>query len=64
MLTIDRTKRATIEELRHHPWVNLGYSNPPPSCLPDRPALSVDELNEEIIAKLETVGFVRADIIR
>lgn len=66
ILTVDPKKRPTIEEIRHHPWVNKGYSTKPPSSInvgnhirPSTP----DQFDAEILDQMEDYGFQRQTII-
>lgn len=36
MLVVDPANRATLQEIRHHPWMVRGYDRPPDSYIPDR----------------------------
>ncbi|KAJ3037877.1 hypothetical protein HK097_003346, partial [Rhizophlyctis rosea] len=56
MLTVDPEKRATLEEVRHHPWVLDGYpEGPPESLVPKRPE-KVDEPDQMILSKFPMYG--------
>jgi len=35
MLTVDRGKRASLNDVLNHPWVNNGYSQIPKELLPN-----------------------------
>ena len=43
ILVRDPDKRATIEQIRQHPWVSTGYPEPPPQY-PPRKALPLEAL--------------------
>jgi hypothetical protein len=47
-------QRATIDELRVHPWMNDGYDAPPPRYLPDLKDLPrhLEGLRKDIVGKL------------
>lgn len=55
MLEPDSEKRIQLQDLRLHPWVNIGYKNPPPCELPYCPSINVVDLS--IVAKLYYFGF-------
>eukprot|EP01111_Echinosteliopsis_oligospora_P014049 TRINITY_DN5207_c0_g1_i1.p1 TRINITY_DN5207_c0_g1~~TRINITY_DN5207_c0_g1_i1.p1 ORF type:complete len:727 (-),score=182.92 TRINITY_DN5207_c0_g1_i1:43-1914(-) len=55
MLTPDPKRRITIDEMRHHPWVNDGYTTLPQSFLPIRQP--VHEIRADIVEKLNSLGF-------
>lgn len=57
MLEPDPKQRATIAEIRLHPWTNTGYLMPPPSCLPERPRVRITEVDHKILKQLEILGF-------
>eukprot|EP01119_Soliformovum_irregulare_P007523 TRINITY_DN19961_c0_g1_i1.p1 TRINITY_DN19961_c0_g1~~TRINITY_DN19961_c0_g1_i1.p1 ORF type:complete len:408 (+),score=112.46 TRINITY_DN19961_c0_g1_i1:89-1312(+) len=61
MLTVDTQRRATVEEIRHHPWANKGHYAPPPSCTPPRHPLTRDEVDEEIVDQLVGLGYNREE---
>ncbi|KAJ3265561.1 hypothetical protein HK104_006278, partial [Borealophlyctis nickersoniae] len=42
MLTVDPETRATIEQIRNHPWVLEGCDGPPESLVPPRPNKILD----------------------
>ncbi|KAJ3372122.1 protein kinase, AMP-activated, alpha 2 catalytic subunit [Allomyces arbusculus] len=63
MIVVDPKKRATLQEVLDHPWVNDGHTGPPPSHLPDRPAIRiVSKLSPPIVARLVTFGYSQAEI--
>ncbi|KYR02959.1 putative protein serine/threonine kinase [Tieghemostelium lacteum] len=47
--------RATLEELKHHPWTNIDYKKIPKSYLPKREPLH--EIREDIFSHLVSLGF-------
>jgi hypothetical protein len=55
MLDPNPKTRATIAEIRLHPWINEGFVTPPPTCLPEREPIRV--IKKEILSKLESFGF-------
>ncbi|KAJ3081838.1 hypothetical protein HK102_002103 [Quaeritorhiza haematococci] len=57
MLVVDASKRATIEEIRRHPWTNEGYTDYPESFVPPRPIPKEDELDDNVLEKLASYGF-------
>src|SRR5690242_56615 len=63
LLSLDPKKRATIEEVRKHPWVNEGFQGPPPSTLPPRKALTLTEIDNEILVKMKEIGFTVAEVV-
>ena len=54
MLVVDPTKRATMTEVLHHPWMVKGFGAPPENYLPVREPLTLP-LDQEVIANM--VGF-------
>lgn len=63
MLVVDPKRRATVSEIRSHPWVNAGYNEYISSFLAHRPR-TVALPNPESIAELESYGFRREDSAR
>lgn len=63
MLTVDHTQRATLQEVRYHPWMMKGYDKPPDSYLPERKPLSLP-LDEAVIADMSGFDFGDPDAIR
>lgn len=58
LITVDPKKRATLDEVLEHPWVNEGYDRKPYNYLPDRPVLeSLDLLDKSIVARLQAFGY-------
>jgi len=55
MLNPSPRDRITIQEIRTHPWINDGFSEPPPSLLVVRQP--VFEVREEILTQLESLGY-------
>ncbi|KAI9142762.1 kinase-like domain-containing protein [Paraphysoderma sedebokerense] len=64
MLTVEPSLRASLSELKSHPWLNKNYSSPPRSFLPPRNAISLQEgFDKEIIKNMEGFGFGDVDEI-
>ena len=63
MLTVDPKKRATLSEIRHHVWVNQGYSEPMPSYLKPRPVI-VEQANARSLQELVSYGFKEDEAAR
>ncbi len=59
MLTVDPHKRATIEEIRTHPFLTSRLGEIP-SCLPPRSKLSILDYN--IVHNLMDVGYSKGEI--
>jgi len=60
-MVVDPKKRATIEEIRTHPWLSKGYNASPSSCLPTgRDNRNIDH---SIIQKLSDLGFDSQEVI-
>ncbi|EAL66507.1 hypothetical protein DDB_G0281895 [Dictyostelium discoideum AX4] len=55
MIVPNPKDRATIQELKNHPWTNIDYQEIPKSHLPPRDA--VHEIKEDIFAHLISLGF-------
>lgn len=55
MIVPKRKKRATISEIRSHPWVHEGYFGPPPCLLKTRNP--VTEINRKILDQVALIGF-------
>jgi len=66
ILNPDPTKRATIEEIREHPWVNKGYQAKPVSCVPsyDKIVAHKDHIDSGVVNQLEHIGLNHDDIIK
>eukprot|EP00124_Ichthyophonus_hoferi_P002304 Ihof_evm7s151 gene=Ihof_evmTU7s151 len=56
MLMPDPSKRAKMEDVRHHPWMNIGYSSPPADLAIPRSA-AVTQIDETVLAALASYGF-------
>ncbi|KAI9102862.1 kinase-like domain-containing protein [Phlyctochytrium arcticum] len=60
MLTVDPLKRATLEQIRNHPWVCDETSpHPPEALVPERPAQILDP-DPAILAKFPMYGLETA----
>lgn len=62
MLNPKPRERITISEIRKHPWINEGYSTPPPSLLNMRPP--VVEVRDEVLEQLVSLGFKHEEELR
>jgi MAP/microtubule affinity-regulating kinase len=49
------SERATLAQIRMHPWVNEGFTGPPPCLVSEFPP--VVQINEEILTQLLKIGF-------
>jgi hypothetical protein len=58
VLIPDPAKRATLQDIRQHPWVNEGCSGPPPCLVQKFP--NVVEINIEILEQITRIGFDEA----
>nr|KAJ3420469.1 hypothetical protein HK105_005640 [Polyrhizophydium stewartii] len=58
LITVDPKRRATLDEVLAHPWVNEGYDAPPPNYLPQRPILNdPTKLSKDIVNRLQIFGY-------
>ena len=65
LITVDPHKRATLDEVMHHRWVNEGYSHPPSNYMPIRPVIRDEKLlDQDIIKRLSHFGYKREDVIK
>eukprot|EP00732_Lithocolla_globosa_P003556 Lithocolla_globosa_v1_NODE_2903_length_1830_cov_9.584225.p1 type:complete len:595 gc:universal NODE_2903_length_1830_cov_9.584225:31-1815(+) len=62
MITVHPKKRATLEEIKSHVWVNEGYSGPPENLIENRQPIDAANPNQEIVEKLIQFGYTEADI--
>lgn len=62
MLVVDPHQRATLSEVRNHPWMIKGYDKPPDSFLPSRRPLHLP-LDPSIIEEMTGFEFGDADSI-
>lgn len=56
------SERATLAQVRNHPWVNEGFTGPPPCLVSEFPP--VVSINEEILTQLLKIGFENPDGVR
>lgn len=65
MLVVDPMKRASLDQIREHPWIKQS-GEPIPKSVPNfyQTHLSEDDFNEEILDLAVSYGFKREDIIR
>jgi len=56
------TERATLAQIRLHPWVNEGFTGPPPCLVSEFPPVTT--VNEEILIQLLKIGFEGAEDVR
>jgi len=65
LITVDPHKRATLDEVLHHRWVNEGYSHPPSNYMTIRPVIRDEKLlDQDIIKRLSHFGYKREDVIK
>ena len=57
MITVDPKKRATLQEIIDHPWINEGYTAKLDNHLPPRLILHSNELSNDILQRLATFGY-------
>lgn len=62
MLVVDPTKRATLQEVIHHPWMNKGFDFVVPNYMPKRVPLT-HPLNPEIIQAISSFDLGSAGAI-
>lgn len=62
MITVDPRQRATLDEVKHHPWVNEGFESVPESFVPLRSAISLDKINQDVINMLLSFGYKTDDV--
>eukprot|EP00128_Syssomonas_multiformis_P001303 Colp12_sorted_trinity150504_noHs@24901 len=60
MLTVDPSKRATIDELRLNDWVNVGYLQPPVRLMAK--IIQATEVDTEVMDTLLSYGYSRQEI--
>ncbi|KAJ3333212.1 MAP/microtubule affinity-regulating kinase 3 [Blyttiomyces sp. JEL0837] len=65
LITVDPKKRATLDEVLTHPWVNEGYDAAPQNFLPERPIINnPSKLNKDIVGRLMAFGYKMEEIER
>lgn len=67
MLQGDPRQRITIDEIRTHPWVIKCFNTAPDSYLPSVPMVppkDEEDLDTEIVGKLELMGFKTEEVTR
>ncbi|ORX87341.1 Pkinase-domain-containing protein [Anaeromyces robustus] len=65
LITVDPHKRATLDEVLHHRWVNEGYSHPPSNYMTIRPVIRDEKLlDQDIIKRLSHFGYKREDVVK
>lgn len=57
MIVADPNNRATLAEVRNHPWLSEGYDSPPICLLPARQPVGF--INEEILNQVVLIGYNR-----
>lgn len=62
MLVVDPLQRATLNEVRHHPWMVKGYDKPPDSYIPERKPLQLP-LDPLVIQDMSGFEFGDEDLI-
>jgi hypothetical protein len=64
LITVDPKKRATLQEVISHPWVQENYDNPPPNFIPDRPVITdAAQLSKDITNRLQIFGYKMNEIV-
>ncbi|KAI8620555.1 kinase-like domain-containing protein [Chytriomyces sp. MP71] len=56
MLKVNPSERATIEDVKADPWVNVGYNEHPDSFIPPRP-FPAEPLNKQALTTMRLYGF-------
>eukprot|EP00026_Physarum_polycephalum_P002295 Phypoly_transcript_02301.p1 GENE.Phypoly_transcript_02301~~Phypoly_transcript_02301.p1 ORF type:complete len:457 (+),score=132.42 Phypoly_transcript_02301:1292-2662(+) len=59
MIHPEPKKRATIRELRDHPWTNEGYADRPPSFHPNYPPVPLDN---SIVKRMIQMGYTSKEV--
>ena len=62
MLVTDSAQRASLAEIKHHPWMTKGYNKPPENYIPYREPLRLP-LDPEVIHNMHSLGFGSAGYI-
>jgi serine/threonine protein kinase len=55
LLQLDPHKRASMEAVRHHKWLNLGYPGPPPTHMSERGPIT--DIDPNMFSQLLAYGF-------
>jgi hypothetical protein len=69
MIVPDSKKRATIAEIKDHPWVKI-HTSPPLLATPAvpvpraKPKITMEAIDEEIVAKLKQLGFDEKEVTK
>lgn len=64
MITVHPKKRATLQEVKNHPWTNEGYDGPPENFIPARQGFSAEEAEPDIVDKLASFGYNKDDLAK
>ncbi|EPZ34621.1 Pkinase-domain-containing protein [Rozella allomycis CSF55] len=64
MLVADPSKRATLDEIKKHVWMMDGYDSILDNYLPERPILSANRLNNEIVRRMVVFGCTADEVTR
>jgi len=62
MLKVDRTERATLEQVMQNKWVNDGYPAPPKDEVPSRSI--IEKIDPDVVAKMTEFGFDEKEVER
>ncbi|SMN21118.1 similar to Saccharomyces cerevisiae YDR122W KIN1 Serine/threonine protein kinase involved in regulation of exocytosis [Maudiozyma saulgeensis] len=60
MLVVDPKKRATLPKILEHRWMNEGFVSPVDCNIPNRPPLTVDTLDWNVIQEMEKLSLVES----
>ena len=63
MLVVNPAFRAQLAEVLNHPWMRRGFSGPPVSYLIHRKPLRADELDQQVICRMQGFYFGSEDDI-
>ncbi|KAI3644222.1 hypothetical protein MP228_010386 [Amoeboaphelidium protococcarum] len=61
MICVDPKKRATLEEIKTHRWVCLGYDGPPISHLPQR-MLQTNSIDVDIVDRIVAFNYSKEEV--